>query len=143
VLVILETELGQITLEIDVAHAPVTGANFLKYVDGHFYDGGLFVRGVQPNNTSHHDVEIQGIQIFSNPARAKEEFPPIPLERTNVTGLKHFDGTISMARDGPDTATSSVWIAIGDQLSLDFGANATPTARASPPSAASSRAWTW
>jgi peptidyl-prolyl cis-trans isomerase A (cyclophilin A) len=119
--VILETELGQITLEVDVAHAPITGANFLKYVDGRFNDGGLINRSVRPDNTRRHDVEIQVIQLQSNPARKKELFPAIPLERTNVTKLKHVDGTISMARDGPDSATSSFFITIGDQPSLDFG----------------------
>ena len=119
--VIFETELGRITFEVDVAHAPVTSANFLRYVDGKFYDGGLFIRAVRPDNTVRHDVEIQGIQVGTNPARDKELFPPIPLERTTVTGLKHLDGTISMARGAPNSATSSFWIAIGDQLSLDFG----------------------
>jgi len=119
--VIFETELGNITLAVDMQHAPITGANFLKYVDGKFYDGSLFIRAVRPNNTLRHDIEIQGVQVVSNPARDAELFPPIPLERTNVTGLKHLDGTISMARGAPNSATSSFWIAIGDQLSLDFG----------------------
>jgi peptidyl-prolyl cis-trans isomerase A (cyclophilin A) len=43
------------------------------------------------------------------------------LERTNVTGLRHIDGTLSMARSGPDTATASFFICIGDQPELDFG----------------------
>ncbi|MFI5245169.1 MAG: peptidylprolyl isomerase [Gemmatimonadales bacterium] len=124
--VIFETELGPITLEVDVAHAPVTSANFLRYVDGKFYDGGQFIRAVRHDNTVRHDVEIQGIQAGSNPARDKELFPPIPLERTTVTGLKHLDGTISMARGEPNSATSSFWIAIGDQLSLDFGGSRNP-----------------
>jgi peptidyl-prolyl cis-trans isomerase A (cyclophilin A) len=119
--VVFETELGRITFAVDLEHAPITGANFLKYVDGKFYDGSLFVRAVRPDNTLRHDIEIHGVQVVSNPARDAELFPPIPLERTSVTGLKHFDGTISMARAEPNTATSSFWIAIGDQFSLDFG----------------------
>jgi peptidyl-prolyl cis-trans isomerase A (cyclophilin A) len=99
----------------------VTAANFLQYVDGKFFDGGVVNRSVRPDNTTRKDVEIQVIQFQSNAARSREEFPPIPLERTSVTGLKHTDGAISMARDGPDTATSSFFIAIGDQPSLDFG----------------------
>jgi peptidyl-prolyl cis-trans isomerase A (cyclophilin A) len=47
-------------------------------------------------------------------------FEPIPLERTTVTGLKHVDGALSMARSGPDTARASFSIMIGDQPSLDF-----------------------
>lgn len=121
VLVVVETELGQLTLEVDVTHAPITGANFLKYVDGRFYDGGLINRSVRPDNTTRHDVGIQVIQLQSNPARKSDLFPPVPLERTTVTTLKHNDGTISMARGAADTATSSFFITIGEQPSLDFG----------------------
>lgn len=121
VVVVFETELGAITMEVDVARAPVTAANFLKYVDAKFYDGGMVNRAVRPDNTTRKDVEIQVIQFQSDPARRRELFPPIALERTSVTGLKHVDGAISMARAGPDTATSSFFIAIGDQPSLDFG----------------------
>jgi peptidyl-prolyl cis-trans isomerase A (cyclophilin A) len=52
--------------------------------------------------------------------------PPIPLERTIVTGVRHVDGALSMARGGPDTATASFFICIGDQGSLDFGGGRNP-----------------
>jgi len=118
---VLQTELGAVTVEVDAEHAPVTAANFLKYVDGKFYDGGIVNRSVRPDNTTRHDVEIQVIQIQSNPARDRERLPAIALERTSVTGLKHLDGTLSMARGAADTATSSFFICIGDQPELDFG----------------------
>jgi len=121
VLVVFETDLGRITMEVDVAHAPVTGANFLKYVDGKFYDGGAINRAVRPDNTTRHDVEIQVIQFQIDPARRRDQFPPIAMERTSVTGLKHLNGAISMARSGPDTATASFSIVIGDQPEMDFG----------------------
>ncbi len=121
VVVVFQTELGAITMAVDVARAPVTAANFLKYVDEKYFDGGVVNRSVRPDNTTRKDVEIQVIQFQSDAARGREEFPPIPLERTSVTGLKHTDGAISMARDGPDTATSSFFITVGDQPSLDFG----------------------
>src|SRR5262245_60048879 len=121
VVVVMETELGAIEMEVDLAHAPVTAQNFLKYVDGKFYDGGVVNRSVRPDNTVRHDVEIQVIQFQSDPARRREMFPPIPLERTSVTGLRHVDGALSMARSGPDTATSSFSIMVGDQFELDFG----------------------
>jgi len=120
VTVVFETELGNIVMEVDVAHAPVTAANFLKYVDGKFYDGGMVNRSVRPDNTTRHDVEIQVIQFQSDRARRSEMFPPILLERTSVTGLKHIDGALSMARNGPDSATSSFSIMVGDQPELDF-----------------------
>ncbi len=119
--VIFETELGKITMEVDIVHAPITGENFLKYVDGGFYDGGIINRAVRPDNTTRHDVEIQVIQFQINPGRNREQFPPIPMERTNVTGLKHVNGVLSMARSGPDTARASFSIVIGDQPEMDFG----------------------
>src|SRR5260370_27722115 len=61
-----------------------------------------------------------------NPDRKTEGFPAISLERTNTTGLKHKNGTLSMARSGPDTATSDFFICIGDQPSLDFGGMRNP-----------------
>jgi peptidyl-prolyl cis-trans isomerase A (cyclophilin A) len=119
--VVFETTLGRITLEVDAGHAPITAANFLRYVDGRFYDGGFVDRAVRPDNTTRHDVEIQVIQFQINPAREKEAFPAIRLERTSLTGLTHVDGAISMARGGADSATASFFIAIGDQHELDFG----------------------
>ena len=121
VTVIFQTELGAITMEVDVAKAPVTATNFLKYVDGKFYDGGTVIRAVRPDNTTRHDVEIQIIQIQSNPARRSEMLPPIPLERTNQTGLRHVNGALSMARSTPDSAQASFSIMIGDQFELDYG----------------------
>jgi peptidyl-prolyl cis-trans isomerase A (cyclophilin A) len=61
------------------------------------------------------------IQAGIDPARRREGFPPIVLERTSVTGLKHVVGTVSMARSTADTATSDFFILLDDQPSLDFG----------------------
>jgi peptidyl-prolyl cis-trans isomerase A (cyclophilin A) len=121
VVVVFETELGAITMEVDVAKAPITAENFLKYVDGKFYDGGMINRSVRPDNTIRHDVEIQVIQFQADPARRREMFPAIPMERTNVTGLTHVNGALSMARSTPDSAQASFSIMVGDQHSLDFG----------------------
>jgi peptidyl-prolyl cis-trans isomerase A (cyclophilin A) len=124
--VVFETDKGRIEVEVDGARAPISAANFLKYVDGGFYTGGTVNRAVRPDNTVRHDVEIQVIQFQIDAAREKDEFPPIPLERTSVTGLRHVDGTLSMARNGPDTATGSFSITIGDQPSMDFGGRRNP-----------------
>jgi len=122
----LATDLGDIEVELDAAKAPATVANFLKYVDGKFYDGGRFHRTVTPANQPDNKVKIEVIQAGINPAKMKDEFPPIKLERTKDTRLSHKDGTISMARDGPDTATSDFFICIGDQPELDFGGKRNP-----------------
>jgi peptidyl-prolyl cis-trans isomerase A (cyclophilin A) len=122
----IQTELGDIEVWIDTQHAPVTASNFLKYVEGKFYDGGSFHRTVKLDNQPQNNVKIQVVQAAADPDKEKESFPPIPLERTDRTGLKHRDGTLSMARDGPDTATSDFFICIGDQPSLDYGGKRNP-----------------
>jgi peptidyl-prolyl cis-trans isomerase A (cyclophilin A) len=119
--VLLETEAGEIEATIDTVRAPITAANFLKYVDGGLFDGGTFFRTVRPDNQVDKPVKIAVIQAAGNRARRSEFFPAIPLERTNVTGLSHKDGTLSMARAAPDTARDSFSICVGDQPSLDFG----------------------
>jgi peptidyl-prolyl cis-trans isomerase A (cyclophilin A) len=124
--VLIRTGKGDIEVELDAARAPATVANFLRYVDGGFYNGGRFHRTVTPANQPDNKVKIEVIQAGIDPAKQKDEFPPIKLERTRDTGLKHRDGTISMARDGPDTATSDFFLCIGDQPELDFGSRRNP-----------------
>jgi peptidyl-prolyl cis-trans isomerase A (cyclophilin A) len=122
----VQTELGDIVVEVDSAKAPATAANFLRYVDAGHYDGGSWHRTVKLDNQPESPVKIEVIQAAVNPARAKEGFPPIPIERTSMTGLLHKDGAISMARGAPDSATSGWFICINDQPSLDFGGARNP-----------------
>lgn len=122
----VQTELGDIVLEVDTVRAPVTAANFLKYVDAGHFDGGNFHRTVKMDNQPESPVKIEVIQAAVNPARAKDGFPAIPLERTSVTGLRHTDGVVSMARGAPDSATSGWFVCINDQPSLDFGGARNP-----------------
>jgi peptidyl-prolyl cis-trans isomerase A (cyclophilin A) len=124
--VLIETEKGTIEVEIAARKAPLTAANFLKYVDGKFYDGGQFHRTVRQDNQPKDKVRIEVIQAGINPRREKDSLPAIKLERTNKTGLAHKNGTISMARDGPNTATSDFFICIGNQPALDFGGKRNP-----------------
>ncbi|MFQ5789887.1 MAG: peptidylprolyl isomerase [Acidobacteriota bacterium] len=124
--VIIDTEVGTIEVEIDTVRAPRTAANFLAYVDAEHYDGGQFHRTVTMDNQPNDDVRIEVIQASVHSERVDEGFPPISLERTTETGLSHKDGTISMARREPDSATSSFFFCIGDQPSLDFGGARNP-----------------
>ena len=126
VTVLVVTDLGDITVAIDTEHAPHTAANFLRYVDADAYDGGQFHRTVTMQNQPNNDVRIEVIQASVNRGRSEDSFDPIQLERTPVTGLRHIDGAISMARGGPDTATSSFFFCIGNQPSLDFGGDRNP-----------------
>ena len=118
--VVIETNAGTIEADLDSTHAPVSVANFLRYVDAHHYDGGQFHRAVTPDNQPSNAVKIEVIQGGVAPAFAKTGWPAIELERTSVTGLKHVDGALSMARAGPNTATSDFFITIGLQPELDF-----------------------
>lgn len=122
----LTTDLGAIDLEVDVARAPATAANFLRYVDAGRYDGGRFHRTVRADTETRKDFPIEVVQAGVAPGQEDDDFPPVALERTNGTGLRHVDGALSMARGGPDTATSDFFICLGDQPSLDFGGRRNP-----------------
>ncbi|MGH9940573.1 MAG: peptidylprolyl isomerase [Blastocatellia bacterium] len=126
--VLVQTELGDIEVEVDAERAPVTVENFLKYVDAGHYDGGRFHRTVKlnPDNQPNNKIKIEVIQAGVNPEKEKQGFPPIKLERTSVTVLKHKNGVVSMARLGPDTAVSDFFICVGDQPELDFGGQRNP-----------------
>lgn len=125
VLVKIETGMGDILVALSGDRAPRTVENFLRYVDEGFYDGGLFHRSVKPDNQPQSPVKIEVIQGGPNPEK-KNSYPPIALERTKLTGLKHVNGVISMARSGPDTATADFFFCIGDQPELDFGGKRNP-----------------
>jgi len=118
--VAIKTEKGLIVVEVYQDKAPITSANFLKYVDAGLYNNTVFHRTVTMGNQPNDAVKIEVIQGGQMPEGVKS-FPPIPLERTSVSGLKHEDGTVSMARTGPDSATESFFFCIGSQPELDFG----------------------
>lgn len=120
------TDLGEIEVTLAAGKAPQTVANFLKYVEAGYYTGGRFHRTVHPDNQPDNTIRIEVIQAGTHPDKAKDDFAPIKLERTKDTGLAHKNGTISMARDGPDTGTSDFFICIGDQPELDFGGKRNP-----------------
>lgn len=122
----IETSLGPMEAELYPDRAPVTVENFLRYVEAGLYDGGRFFRTVHDDNQPNDSIRIEVIQGGMNRERRSERFPAIALERTSVTGLSHLDGTLSMARAGPDTAGSDFFICIGDQPELDFGGARNP-----------------
>ena len=122
----LTTGLGTILLEVDRTRAPATAENFLRYVREGFYDGGRFHRTVTLRNQPGQSVKIEVVQAGIAPSRERDERPPIPLERTRDTGLRHVDGAVSMARAEPDSARSDFFICVGDQPELDFGGRRNP-----------------
>ncbi|NML04559.1 peptidylprolyl isomerase [Sphingomonas sp. G-3-2-10] len=110
--VALETSAGRIVIEVDREHAPVTAANFLRYVDQKRLDGTVFYRAVRV-------AENFGFIQFGVQNAAKRVLPPIRHEPTTQTGLKHLNGSISIARTAPGTARGDFTIMLGDQPSFD------------------------
>jgi peptidyl-prolyl cis-trans isomerase A (cyclophilin A) len=116
--VVLKTSLGDIVLAVETERAPVTAANFLRYVDQKRLDGSNFYRAMAVGEDGQYGL-IQG-GLRGNPKRILK---PIAHEPTTVTGLSHVNGAISMARDDPGTATADFFIVIGDLVALDAHPN--------------------
>ncbi len=118
--VVMTTSYGDIYLELYPKQAPITVANFLKYVDNDAYKNASFYRVVRLDNQEQNNVKIEVIQ-GGNGMEEKSQYPAIFHETTQYTGIKHSDGVISMGRLAPGTATSEFFICINDQPALDFG----------------------
>ena len=112
--VVLKTTLGDIVLAVETQRAAITAANFLRYVDQKRLDGSDFYRAMVVGEDGQSGL-IQG-GLRGNPKRVLK---PIAHEPTNVTGLSHVSGAISMARADPGTATADFFIVVGDLTSLD------------------------
>jgi peptidyl-prolyl cis-trans isomerase A (cyclophilin A) len=110
--VTIETSLGKIVVALDPVHAPVTTANFLHYVDAHRFDGEIFYRSL-------HQDEGGGLIQGGVMSDARKLYKPIAHEPTSQTGLKHVAGAVSMANNGPGTATASFFILVSDIPGLD------------------------
>lgn len=109
--VTITTAAGPIVTELDRAHAPVSTANFLRYVDAKRFDGIAFFRSMKlPWNA--------GV-IQAGQRDPKKLYPPIAHEPTTATGLSHVEGVLSMARREPGTAQGGWSITIGDMTGLD------------------------
>ena len=110
--VALDTAEGRIVLELEKQRAPITAANFLRYVDQKRLDGIGFYRTVKAGPAF-------GFVQFGVQNAPKRVLPPIRHEPTTLTGIKHLNGTISIARYAPGTASGDFTIMVGDQPSLD------------------------
>lgn len=125
----IETEEGGFRVGIDAARAPLTASNFLAYLDAGFLDSATVYRIVtlanQPADTAH---KIEVIQWgWGVPGDGREPpFPPVPHEPTSMTGLRHLDGTVSLARREPGSGGQGFFICIGDQPELDEGGGRNP-----------------
>ncbi len=119
----INTTFGAIVVALNVKQAPVSANNFLRYVDALHFDGATFYRTVTLGNDNG-DPKIEVIQGGIN--AENPPISPIKHEPTNLTGLRHVDGAVSMARGAPGTAGSEFFICIGDQPGLDAGAARNP-----------------
>jgi peptidyl-prolyl cis-trans isomerase A (cyclophilin A) len=124
----VETALGSFVIAVDPAVAPITTANYLAYVDRRYLDGGSVYRIVTLANQgpqTRHKIEV--VQWGMNvPDDKPAPLPPIAHETTRLSGLRHLDGTVSMARNAPGTAAAEFFICVGDQPELDFGGGRNP-----------------
>mgnify|MGYP001224688141 FL=1 len=113
-----KTSRGDIIIELYNQVAPITVDNFLRHLDGGYYDGSSFYRTVtHQNDNGSPKIEV----IQGGLGDIDKPFPAISHESTNITKLKHEDGTISMSRGEVNSATSDFFICIGSQQGLDFG----------------------
>ncbi len=119
--VLIGTELGDILVELYPDRAPITTANFMRYVDEKRFAGASFYRTVTLENQVDSGVKIEVIQGGLGWKESEARLDPIPHETTAETGVRHTDGTISMARNEPGSADSEFFICVGDQPELDFG----------------------
>ena len=124
----VDTEAGSFLIEVDPAVAPVTVAHYLAHVDRELLDGGAVYRIVTLANQgpqTRHKIEV--VQWGMNrPDDRPPPLPPIGHETTQQTGLRHLDGTVSMARAQPGSATAEYFVCVGDQPELDFGGGRHP-----------------
>ena len=118
--VTLQTTVGTIHIELYSEKAPISVANFLRYADDGYFNNTSFYRAVRyENDNGSPKIEV----IQGGIGDGERSYPMIRHESTNITGLKHLDGTLSMSRGAVDTATSDFFICIGDQSGLDYGAS--------------------
>ena len=109
----LLTDKGVIVVELADDKAPTTVANFLRYVDARRMDAAVFYRASRAPGAPAVGLIEAGLKD------AGKTFPPIAHESTLTTGLRHLDGTLSMARFAPGTAASDFTICCGDAPYLD------------------------
>jgi peptidyl-prolyl cis-trans isomerase A (cyclophilin A) len=116
--VVMETDQGNIEIELYLDKAPITAGNFLQLVENGDLDGATFYRVVTyENDRGSPKIEV----IQGGLGDASEGFETIDHETTEQTGIRHTDGVISMARGAVGTASTEFFICVGDQPGLDYG----------------------
>lgn len=122
----IQTSFGDIRIEIDTIKAPVTAKNFLEHIEKGTFENAAFYRVVRMDNQPNSDIKIEVIQGGIYREEDFENIKCIQHETTKKTGLKHLNGTLSMARNKPGSASTEFFICVGDQPELDFGGKRNP-----------------
>jgi peptidyl-prolyl cis-trans isomerase A (cyclophilin A) len=122
----IQTELGDVLLELYAQQAPLTVQNFLRYIEEDRFREATFHRVVRMDNQPNNEYKIEVVQGGLKEDDHPLSLPPIAHESTQQTGILHTNGTISMARNEPGSAASDFFICIGDQPELDFGGRRNP-----------------
>ena len=128
-LVLIRTEEGDMTIRVFLDKAPISGSNFLRYVDGGFLDGQSVFRIVTLDNENpkrQHSIEALHWGWLPKDDKDPQPFPDIPHEPTTVTGLTHKYGSVSMARYAPGVSGPSFSIMMRDDPEMDFGGKRQP-----------------
>lgn len=121
-----KTDFGEFKAELYTDLAPISANNFMRYVRENRFQDAVFYRTVTMDNQPNDKVKIQVLQGGLYDDNNQYNLPPIPHETTQMTGTKHLDGTLSMARYTPGTADNDFSICIGDQPELDFNGKRNP-----------------
>jgi peptidyl-prolyl cis-trans isomerase A (cyclophilin A) len=121
--VAIQTQYGDIELELYPLQAPKTAAAFLSYIDSGFYNNSHFYRVLNDDNQPSNAPKTELIQggIWKSNYKKMQAIPGIPHETTQQSGILHTDGVISLARLAPGTANTEFFICIGKQPGLDYG----------------------
>ena len=125
--IIIESQYGDIEVELFPDKAPKSVAAFLSYIDSGYYKSSSFYRVLSLDNQpmgSNASELIQG-GLWAN-KHHRDSLPGIPHETTKQTGILHENGTISLARQEPGTATTEFFICIGKQPGFDYGGENNP-----------------
>ncbi len=124
----IETQFGDIEIQLFPDKAPKSVSAFLSFIDSGYYKNSNFYRVLKEENQPTSGFRSEVIQggIYLSNYKLSQKLPGIPHESTNETHLLHLSGTISLARTIPGTASSEFFICVGDQKSYDYGGEANP-----------------
>jgi peptidyl-prolyl cis-trans isomerase A (cyclophilin A) len=124
----IETNFGDIYVELYPDKAPKTVAGFLHFVDSGYFKNASFYRVMKKDDQPSNQFKAELIQggLWRNNYKKQESIPGIPHETTKETGILHKRGTISLARNEPGTASTEFFICLADQPIYDYGGKAAP-----------------